>query len=115
MNWDEIKSSENAKKTLLHWQKLGKFRRDHPAIGAGIHKQISTEGYIFARLYTKEKYTDKVIIGLDLPKGKKVISVESIFKNGTKVKDGYSGKTAIITNGKVIINSEFDIVLLEKN
>ena len=115
MNWDEIKSNENAKKTLLHWQKLGKFRRDHPAIGAGIHKQISTEGYIFARLYTKEKYTDKVIIGLDLPKGKKVISVESIFKNGTKVKDGYSGKTAIITNGKVIINSEFDIVLLEKN
>ena len=115
MNWDEIKSNENAKKTLLHWQKLGKFRRDHPAIGAGIHKQISTKGYIFARLYTKEKYTDKVIIGLDLPQGKKVISVESIFKNGTKVKDGYSGKTAIITNGKVIINSEFDIVLLEKN
>lgn len=115
MNWDEIKSNPNVKNTLLHYQKLGKFRKNHPAIGAGIHKQISTEGYVFARLFTKGKYSDKVVVGLDLPKGKKEIFIDSIFKNGDKVKDCYSGKKAKVKDGKVTITSEFDIVLLEKN
>ncbi len=116
MNWNDIKTNTETQKTLLHWQKLGQFRRNHPAVGAGIHKQISTaESYVFARLYTKDNYTDAVIIGLDFPKGKKEIYVDSLFSNGTKLKDAYSGKTTVVVDGKISIDTEFGILLLEKS
>ncbi|WP_338408784.1 hypothetical protein [uncultured Flavobacterium sp.] len=57
---------------------------------------------------------DNVVIGLDLTKGKKEISVRTIFKDGTKLHDAYSGKVAVVSNGKVNIDTEFDILLLEK-
>ena len=114
MNWNEIKINPETTKVLVHWQKLGLFRKNHPAIGAGIHKEISVSPYVFSRTFTKEKFTDNVVVGLDLPKGKKEIPVGTIFKNGTKLKDAYSGKSGVVTNGKVIIDSSFDLVLLEK-
>lgn len=112
MNWEDI-GNEKTKEILMHWQKLGQFRKNHPAVGAGIHKMISASPYVFSREYAKENYTDKVIVGLDLAKGKKEISVGMIFENGNKVKDTYSGKTAVVENGKVVIDSNFGIVLLE--
>ena len=115
MNWDELATNKKAKNTLLHYQKLGLFRRNHPAVGAGSHKQISATPYVFERVYTKGTFSDKVIIGLDLAQGKKEITVSNTFKNGTKIKDAYSGKTAIVIAGRVTIDSEFDILLLEKN
>lgn len=114
MNWEELLSVEKTKNTLAHYQKLGLFRKNHPAIGAGLHKQISASPYVFERAYAKEKFNDNVVVGLDLPKGKKEIIVANVFKNGTKLKDAYSGKTIVVTEGKVTIDSEFDIVLLEK-
>jgi alpha-amylase len=45
---------------------------------------------------------------------KKEIPVGKVFPNGTKVKDAYSGKTTIIAKGKATLESDFDIVLLEK-
>jgi alpha-amylase len=114
MNWDDIKTNPETQKVLLHWQKLGNFRKNHPSIGAGIHQEISASPYVFSRTFTKDNFTDKVVIGLDLPKGQKEISVGTIFKDGTKLHDAYSGKKAVVLNGKVTIDSEFDIVLLEK-
>ena len=114
MNWDDIKTNPETQKVLLHWQKLGNFRKNHPAIGAGIHQEISASPYVFSRTFTKENFTDKVVIGLDLPKGQKEISVGTIFENGTKLKEAYSGKETIVSNGKVTIDTEFDIILLEK-
>ncbi|CAH0334580.1 Periplasmic alpha-amylase [Flavobacterium sp. CECT 9288] len=113
MNWDEIKSNPETQKTLLHWQKLGQFRKNHPSVGAGIHKQISAQPYTFSRTFSQGDYTDKVVVGLDLKSGTKELSVGTIFADGTKVKDAYSGKESVVTNGKVTINTEFDIVLLE--
>lgn len=116
MNWDDLLTNKITYKLLLHYQKLGQFRKNHPAVGAGIHKQLSMGSpYVFGRIYTKGKYTDIVVVGLDLPLGKKEITVENLFKKGTKVKDAYSGKTAIVSNGKVVIDSEFGILLIEKN
>ena len=114
MNWEEIKTNIETQKVLLHWQKLGNFRKNHPAIGAGIHQQISASPYVFSRTFTNDTFADKVVIGLDLPKGPKEISVGTVFENGTKLKDAYSGKKVEVLNGKVIIDTEFDIVLLEK-
>ena len=115
MNWDDLNINSKTKEISLHWQKIGQFRRNHPAVGAGIHKQISfEENYVFGRIYSKENYNDVVVVGLNLPIGKKEITVDSLFPNGTKVKDCYSRKTSEVINGKVAIDSEFGIVLLEK-
>ena len=113
MNWNDIDNDIKTKEILTHWQKLGQFRKNHPAIGAGKHKMISASPYVFSREYTSGNYTDKVVVGLDLPKGAKEISVGTIFTDGTKVKDAYSGKISIVSNGKVAIETEFSIVLLE--
>ena len=113
MNWNDIDNDIKTKEILTHWQKLGQFRKTHPAIGAGKHKMISASPYVFSREYTSGNYTDKVVVGLDLPKGAKEISVGTIFTDGTKVKDAYSGKISIVSNGKVAIETEFSIVLLE--
>lgn len=113
MNWNDVKSNSETQHLLAHWQKLGQFRKNHPSVGAGKHKEISASPYVFSRTFAKGKYADQVVVGLELPKGKKEVSVGAIFKNGTTVKDAYSGKTAKVVNGKVTIDSESDIVLLE--
>jgi len=113
MNWEAIKTNPETQKVLLHWQKLGQFRKNHPSIGAGVNNEISTKPYVCSRTFTKGKYRDTVVIGLDLASGKKEIPVGSAFKEGAKVRDAYSGKTATVLKGKVTVDSEFDIVLLE--
>lgn len=123
MNWDEIKSNAETKKVLEHWQKLGQFRASHPAVGAGVHQMISRDPYVFFRSYQN----DRVVIGLDLPKGKKTIGFvyngtmknggefeAYVFKNGTKLRDAYSGKTVVVKDLAVELDTEFSIVLLEE-
>jgi alpha-amylase len=110
MNWEEIKTDSKTQDVVLHWQKLSSFRKNHSAIGAGIHAKISNKPYVFSRVYAE----DKVVIGLDLIVGNKTISVGKLFKNGTKVKDTYSGKTSIVTDGKVKFDTPFPILLVEK-
>lgn len=114
MNWDAVKSDNKTKEVLEHWQKLGKFRERHPAIGAGAHQMITQEPYLFYRSYYQGDFKDLVVIGLDLNKGEKTIDVSKIFENDTRLKDAYSGETATVENGKITINSDFNIVLIEK-
>jgi alpha-amylase len=114
MNWEDIQSNPATQKALLHWQKLGQFRKNHPSIGAGVHQEITTQPYTFSRMFAKSDYIDQVVVGLDLPMGKKQLSVGTIFPDGTKLTDAYSRKETIVSNGKVSIDTNFDIVLLEK-
>lgn len=114
MNWDDLKTDKSKQKLLYHFQQLGKFRSTHPAVGSGVHQQISSSPYVFSRVYSKGNYTDKVVVGLDLPVGKKEIPVGTIFENGTVLIDAYSGKVATVADGKISINSEYEIVLLER-
>jgi len=113
MDWDFISKDGPSNAILEHWQKLGKFRRDHPAIGAGTHQMISTSPYTFSRILQRENISDAVIVGLDLPKGEKEILVSSIFNNGDVLLDKYSNNTAVVKDGKAVILTEFNIVLLE--
>ena len=115
MNWNAIHNDNQTKAILNHWQKLGQFRANHPAIGAGIHQMITQEPYLFYRSFSKNNYSDLVVIGLDLSTGEKVLDVSKIFKEGEKLHDAYSKQDAKVKNGKVVINSEFGMVLLEKN
>jgi alpha-amylase len=113
MNWNDIQKDSLTKSILSHWQKLGKFRNDHPAIGAGTHKMISKKPYIFHRTFSKDNFSDDVIIGLDLEIGKKEIDVSTVFKNGTLLRDAYAGLDVTVKKGMVKINSPYSIVLLE--
>ncbi|NAS11713.1 alpha-amylase family glycosyl hydrolase [Poritiphilus flavus] len=113
MNWEELDSLPQTKKVLEHWQKLGKFRQNHPAIGAGKHKRLAKAPYVFSRTYIKGDYKDKVVVGLDLPQGKKSLWVKGFFGDGTKLYDTYSNTEVEVKNGKVMLDNEYDIALLE--
>ncbi|WP_036385503.1 alpha-amylase family glycosyl hydrolase [Muricauda sp. MAR_2010_75] len=113
MNWEELDSVPEIQKIHKHWQKLGKFRRDHPAIGAGKHKRLAKSPYVFSRTYDTGDYRDKVVVGLNLPKGKKSLWVKGFFGDGTKLYDTYSETEVTVANGKVILENDFDIALLE--
>ena len=111
MNWEDVKNNLETQKLLEYWQKLGQFRRNHPAVGAGYHQMISNSPYWFSRIYK----TDKVVIGLDLPKGTKEVNVTGIFDNGTRIRDAYSGATMPVIEGKISLTNDNNIVLLEKD
>ncbi len=117
MNWNELEQNAvingfAVKDILVHWQKLGKFRKEHPSVGAGVHKMISEKPYYFTRSYQKSDFKDIVLVGLNLNKGKKEIDVQGIYKDGTVLKDYYSNKLAEVKEGKISIETNFDIVLL---
>lgn len=114
MNWDDISNNVNTADILTHWQKLGQFRANHPAVGAGIHQMITQSPYTFYRSFTKDNFNDLVVIGLDLPKGSKTLDVSHFFNNDEMLHDAYSYQDVKVVNGKVTITSDFDIVLLEK-
>jgi len=113
MNWEQIKSDKKTQTILTHWQKLGQFRNNHPAIGAGVHQMISKSPYIFSRVLKRDTFQDAVIIGLDIPKGEKEIEVASIFKDGEILIDKYSEKEIEVKQGKVILNTDFEFILLK--
>jgi alpha-amylase len=113
MNWEELDSLPNVQQIHKHWQKLGQFRKNHPAIGAGKHKRLAKSPYVFSRTYVNGDFRDKVVVGLDLPKGKKSLWVKGFFGDGTKLYDTYSETEVTVANGKVILDNDFDIALLE--
>jgi len=114
MNWGDIESNDSTKAILNHWQKLGKFRKNHPAVGAGSHNMISESPYVFKRTYDKEGYLDEIIVGLDLEKGAKSITVGDTFPDDTELRDAYSGTKAMVYKGSVKLDTPFTIVLLER-
>ena len=120
MNWDELKAMTQkngytVNDVLIHWQKIGKFRNNHPAVGAGKHQKVSDSPYMFTRTWNAPNgANDKVLIGLDMPKGQMKIDVTEIAKDGEVVQDMYSGVKQTVRNGEIIVDSMFDIVLLER-
>lgn len=119
MNWDELAANTlhdgiSTQAILTHWQRLGSFRKAHPAVGAGMHHQISAQPYTFRRSYQSGTYRDDVVVGLDLPIGKKSLSVEGVFPDGTMLSDTYSGQKAMVSGGRVILDTPYSIMLLGK-
>ena len=112
MNWESL-SDRTTQANLQHWQKVGQFRKKHPAVGAGIHQQISASPYVFSRGMKLPSYIDRVVVGLDLPKGKKEVPVGTVFREGTILRDFYSGQQTTVINGKAQIDSPYTTVLLE--
>jgi len=114
MNWEDIENDPKTQDILNHWQKLGQFRANHPAVGAGTHQMISQKPYVFYRSFYKDDYEDLVVIGLSLNKGTKTMDVSKVFKEGEILHDAYSNQNCIVEDGKVKIKSPHSIVLLER-
>jgi alpha-amylase len=118
MNWDELAS--NAQRGLNrvadvreHWAKLGRFRQAHPAVGAGVHRMIQHYPYTFKRTWEKNGVVDRVVVALGLPTDKPTaVPVTGVFMDGQTVRDGYSGKTAVVRNGKVQFDARYPVVLI---
>jgi len=109
MDWEEIKSNSDKQKLLEHYQKLGQFRASHPAVGAGEQTIIKADPFIFHRKYKD----DEVIVVMDFFREVKLIDVAGFWKDGTKVRDAYSGFENVIKDGRVTIISPSELVLLE--
>lgn len=117
MNWDEleqnvIRNGYNVQEVLHHWQKLGIFRKEHPAVGAGEHRKISDEPYMFKRIFQSEDFEDVVMVGLDIEPGPQQINVDGSFENNLKLKEYYSGQVVEVKNNQVAFETAYDIILL---
>ncbi|WP_374360894.1 alpha-amylase family glycosyl hydrolase [Pseudoduganella danionis] len=118
MNWDELK--QNAQRdgyrvaqVRAHWAKLGLFRQAHVAVGAGVHQQLQAQPYVFKRTYSKGALQDKVVVALDLPTDRSTsIALHGVFADGAKVRDYYSGKTAVVRKGQVNFGTRNAVVLI---
>lgn len=114
MNWEEIESDKATQNILAHWQKLGRFRNAHPAVGAGLHTMISETPYTFKRILIDGQVNDEVVIALGLEKGPKTIQVGAVFPEDVILRDAYSNKTGIVKEGQIMIDSDYELLLLEK-
>ena len=104
MNWD---SKDND--LLAHWQKVGKFRNNHVAVGAGAHASITSSdanGVAFTRTYDKNGVKDSIAAVIASTADVDVtVEVGSIFEDGTEVVNAYDGTKAVVANGSVTFNS----------
>ena len=95
---------------LANWQKVGQFRRNHPAIGAGTHTKIDGDVYEFSRVYGD----DKVVVALPAKEGTFDVKVKGIFEDGEVITDAYSGETYTVSGGSVSATCDKNgVILLE--
>ncbi|WP_299261472.1 starch-binding protein [uncultured Aquimarina sp.] len=108
MNWDSIDDA-----MLLHWRKLGTFRREHTSIGAGSHQKLSDAPYIFKREYNRNGQNDKALVfqGQDNDFAG-ALDVFGMWPDGTLLKDYFSDATATVSGGTVTFGTTFGIVLV---
>jgi len=114
MNWGDLARGGTTAEILEHWRKLGRFRRAHPAVGAGVHRQLQAAPYIFSRTLESSGHTDRVLVATDQRVGAKTIPVFGVFPDGTELTDDYSGATGTVRNGAVALTSPFGLVLLSE-
>jgi len=118
MNWDEL--AQNAARdgykiaeVRAHYAKLGLFRKAHVAVGAGVHQQLQAQPYVFKRTYDANGIHDKVVVALQQPTDKaSAVNVGGVFADGQKVKDYYSGKSAVVKGGSVNFGTKNATVLI---
>lgn len=104
MNWTSVDQS-----LLVHWRKLGGFRARHVALARGAHAKLAEAPYTFSRVHAD----DRVVIALGAS-GAAEIAVGTVFGEGARVRDAYSGQTTTVVQGKVKLAADTrGVVLLE--
>jgi len=116
MNWDELANDiERNGYTITavrnHWAKLGKFRKQHPALGAGVHKKLADKPYTFQRTLELKDYEDKVVVAMDSVKH---ADVSSAFSDGEQVMNYYTGEIVTVANGNAVFEIPSPLLLIGK-
>ncbi|MEK4513354.1 alpha-amylase [Paenibacillus sp. FSL K6-2524] len=109
MNWNNMNQT-----ILSHWQKIGQFRNNHIAVGAGTHKKIADSPYTFSRTYEQGDILDKVVVATGTS-GTVDINVSSMFPDGTTVRDAYTKSEVVVSNGKAKFTAGANGVILIEN
>ena len=112
MNWADLESGGTAGQVLEHWRKLGRFRRAHPAVGAGVHRTLQAKPFIFSRTLEAAGQVDRVLVAMDQREGAKTIPMFGVFPDGTELVDAYSGVGGTVRNGTVSLTTGSGLVLL---
>jgi alpha-amylase len=115
MNWEDLERGGRVSEILDHWRKLGRFRRAHPAVGAGEHRRHQAEPYIFSRTLETDGLVDRVLVAMGQSEGSKSIPVFGLFPDGTELLDGYSDETGTVVDGRIALSSKYDLVLLSQS
>jgi alpha-amylase len=114
MNWDDLAGEGSTRAVLEHWRRLGRFRLDHPAVGAGEHRTLQRSPYVFSRTLEAEGTEDRVLVAMDQGEGEKTIPVFGLFPDGTRLVDAYSGGTGMVAHGSVTLTTGSRLVLLSR-
>jgi alpha-amylase len=114
MNWEDLESAGPTSEILEHWRKLGRFRRAHPAVGAGEHRQLQANPYIFSRTLEVDGRFDRVLVAMGQAGGAVTIPVFGVFPDGTELLDAYSRQTGTVTNGQISLVTESGLLLLSE-
>jgi alpha-amylase len=115
MNWADLaRGGSTTAEILAHWRKLGRFRRMHPAVGAGVHRMLQASPYIFSRTLAVDGISDQVLVALDQPAGAKTIPLFGVFADGAELEDAYSGVRATVVNGRISLTTPFALALMSE-
>ncbi len=107
MNW-----SSTDEDRLEHFQKIASFKRDHPAVGLGVHERLPGDGYYaFHRTLDSRVHPDKVLVVMGAT-GRVRLNVSRLFADDTALRDAYSGKVAIVSFGSVQFDAGDSGILL---
>jgi alpha-amylase len=112
MNWDDLERGGRAGEVLRHWRTLGRFRRQHPAVGAGAHRTLQRTPLVFSRTLGIGEAADRVLVAMDQGDGEKTIPVFELFPEGTELVDAYSGARGTVREGRVSLRTPSGLVLL---
>jgi alpha-amylase len=111
MNWRDLEGGGITAEVLEHWRKVGRFRRAHPAVGAGVHRTLQAEPYVFSRSLEVGDRVDRVLVAMGQGEGVKDIPVFGMFPDGTELVDGYSGVSGTVRNGSISLTTRSGLVL----
>jgi alpha-amylase len=114
MNWSDLERGGRTAEILRHWRQLGRFRRAHPAVGAGAHRRLQAQPYIFSRVLDTNGLHDRVLVAMDQGEAAKTIPVFDVFRDGTELVDAYSGTRGTVRNGTISLTTAFGLVLLSE-
>lgn len=105
MNWDKVDPD-----LLAHWRKLGQFRRRHPALARGAHRQVSDFPYAFTR--DDAATGDLVMVVLEVMAGAR-LAVPACFKDASQLYDAYGDRWLAVIDGCITFSEYSALALVE--
>ncbi|MGY3791613.1 alpha-amylase family glycosyl hydrolase [Aquimarina sp. 433] len=114
MNFSDLSNPNSIPSlTLLHYQKIGRFRREHVSVGAGKHTKLQDTPYTFKREYDQNGIDDKALVYTGNDNDfVGALDVFGMWTDGTELQDYFSGSLATVSNGTVTFGTSFGLVLI---